>query len=108
MTFRSLRDVDTWLHEPGKSIELLREALTDGRFSGRNGVWARAWLERHEQFGLEQKEEAALQRELRMVTAAEDSAAAAKSTATWGGWSLATALAALALSAWPYIKEWLQ
>jgi len=101
MAFRSRNDVENWLEKPGNSIDLLREKVAGGQFSGQNAVWGRAWLERHDQLGLEQKEDAAVQRELRAIVAAEQSA-------RWALLSVIVAVAALLIAAWPYLAELLR
>lgn len=101
MDFNSYEDVDHWLQIPGNSIDKLREHLVAGRMSTRKAQWAHNWLRRHDDgISREQAErEFALQE--RGVRAAERSA-------TWAGWAIGVSVAALALSAWPYLREWLE
>lgn len=81
-------------------IDELRHRLSRGDFVGKNKSSVEDFLKTYDVKAHRVSEHGKAEREERAVRAAERSA-------RWAGWAIAVALAALALSAWPYIKDWL-
>ena len=83
--------------DPDPLVEL-RTRFARGDFAGANQRSVEAYLKKHEERAYKLSADAQADREDRAVRAAEQSA-------KWAGWALVISLAALALAAWPYIKE---
>lgn len=83
--------------EPDPLVEL-RTRFDRGDFAGANQRSVEAYLKKREARAYKLSADAQADREDRAVIAAERSA-------KWSGWALLISLAALLLSAWPYIKE---
>ena len=81
-------------------IDELRNRLERGDFTGVNKTAVAAYLKLADAKAHRVSAHGKADREERSVAAAERSA-------RWAGWAIAVALAALALSGWPYVKEWL-
>jgi hypothetical protein len=81
-------------------IDELRHRLDRGDFAGKNKTSVEAFLTTADAKAHRVSDQGQADREERAI-------AAAVRSATWGGWAIAVALAALAVSAWPYVKDWL-
>lgn len=93
-------------------LEELQYRVDQGVFAGRNLVAVKAFLKSADTNARRVSEEGRTEREERAVAAAETSATAAVQSAEhagrsakWAGWAVAVALAALAVAAWPYVKD---
>lgn len=98
MAFRSYKDVDNWLAAPGQTIGALRAKVQSGEMAGENARWAKAWLVEYDELAAPAQAE----RELQLL---ERSATAAESQAKWSRAAIGISLAALLISAWPYISK---
>jgi hypothetical protein len=107
------KDIERWMAEWREEVEHktldftgeddpvneLRHRLERGDFAGKNQASVEAFLKIADWKAHRVSDLGKADREERAIAAAERSA-------KWGGWAIAVAIAALALSAWPYIKEW--
>ena len=98
MAFGSYKDVDNWLAAPGHTIGVLRGKVQSGEMSGENARWAKAWLVQYDELAAPAQAE----RELQLL---ERSAVAAESQARWSRAAIGISVAALLISAWPYISR---
>ncbi|WAC72103.1 hypothetical protein OU995_21415 [Roseateles sp. SL47] len=97
----------------GKSVQEIERLLVEGRtFSFPASQIAENWVKQQKELAQERLEAQRLALDRRAVDAAEQSASAsvvsaqaAKRSATWAFASAVIALGALALAAWPYLKE---
>jgi hypothetical protein len=89
-------------------IDELRHRLARGDFRARNRASVESFLAQLDARTHRVSDEGRADREERMASAAEVSAAAAVNSAKWAGWSIAVAVAALLLAGWPYMKAWLE
>jgi hypothetical protein len=97
MPFTIKQHVTDWVDEHPDGITQLRWAIAIGTFQGVNDTMARAWIAEHDL-----AEHARHEAEMRVAAtrAAEAAIWSARSAATGG----LIAVAALLLSAWPYIR----
>lgn len=79
-------------------LDELRHRLSRGDFAGKNKASVEAFVQMADAKAHRVSDLGKADREERAVAAAERSA-------KWAGWAIAVALAALLLSAWPYIKD---
>ncbi|MDQ0082877.1 hypothetical protein J2W35_003236 [Variovorax boronicumulans] len=98
MAFGSYKDVDNWLAAPGRTIGTLRAAVQSGQMAGENARWAKAWLVQYDELAAPAQAERELQLLARSATAAE-------SQARWSRAAVGISVAALMISAWPYIAK---
>lgn len=78
----------------------LRKRLERGDFAGRNKASVVAYLKDVDANAHRVSERGKDDRE-------ERAAAASERSSGWTGWAIAVTLAALSLSAWPYVKYWI-
>lgn len=112
--WKNHKDIERWMAEWREEVEYktldftgkddpideLRHRLERGDFAGKNKASVEAFLKTADSKAHRVSDQGKADREERAIAAAERSA-------RWAGWAIVVALAALAVSAWPYIKEWL-
>lgn len=83
-------------HDP---IEEIRHRFNRGDFAGKNKSSVEAFLKAADAKAYRWSDEGKVGREERAIAAAERSA-------KWAGWAILLSIAALAVAAWPYMREW--
>ncbi|MDM0007899.1 hypothetical protein QTI51_24590 [Variovorax sp. J22G73] len=110
--WQSHRDIERWMAEWREEAEYktlaftgeddpvdeLRHRLERGDFAGKNKASVEAFLKVADSKAHRVSDQGKADREERAIAAAERSA-------RWAGWAIAVALAAFAVSAWPYVKD---
>jgi len=81
-------------------IDELKHRVSRGDFAGSNLRSVQAYLDAHEARDFKVSAQGKAHREERM-------AAATERASRWAGWALFVSIAAFALSAWPYLRGWL-
>ena len=95
-------------------LDELRKRLARGDFAGKNRASVEAYVAGAEEKAHRVSDDGKAEREERAIAAAERSASSADRSANsaeestkWARLAVLVALAALAVSAWPYLKDWL-
>lgn len=110
--FETLEGVQAWAEANGGEAavrELVaNQAQRIAAFDRRSVRLADAWLEAKQRSEAEAHAREQRELDLRATEAAERSAAAADRSERWAALAVAVALAALFLSAFPIVRDWLQ
>lgn len=87
-------------------IDEMRHRIMRSDFIGKDRESVEAFLAASDVKSHRVSELGKADREERAIAAAEQSAKWAERSARWAGWAIAVALAALVVSARPYVKDW--
>lgn len=111
----TLEEVSAWVeahNQEGDGANNLRMALNAGYVSGKSATMARTWLDDHENGEQRRLEAEQLELLRRSTVAAETAATAAVASAhhagesaRWGKWAAGISIFALAVSAWPMLRD---
>jgi hypothetical protein len=104
LNFREFEDVERWCAENGGE-PALSALLARHRIDVDSSAVAKAWLEHRAKTAEATRAEQELSLTERSTKAAEHAAEAARQSAIWARCAAIIAVAALAISAWPYIAE---